>query len=171
MIRMIDNERGAVLVTVLMVLLILTLIGFAAMESSDMEGRMTTNLYSHNLALQSAEMALRDAESYLKQEALPAFSGSNAVPSSDGLYQPTVDVSSLDWNDTDSVAFSGDLPMDAAAKPRYIIEDLGTVASSSAAASIVAGTEVQERNTYRITAYGVGLRTTSVVILQSTYTP
>jgi type IV pilus assembly protein PilX len=64
------NQRGAILVVSLMMLLLLTIIGVTAMNTVTMEERMAGNLRDANLAFQGAEAALRDGESTL--EALTA---------------------------------------------------------------------------------------------------
>ena len=60
------NQQGAVLVVALMFLIILTLLGLAAMTSTTLEEKMAGNSRDYNIALQSAEAALRDAEADLR---------------------------------------------------------------------------------------------------------
>jgi len=162
--KCINNENGAVLITGLMILVIMTLIGITAMQSSTLEEVMSRNYGSRNVAFQAAETALRSGENFLTSASLPPFDGTT-VP---GLYQPYIDVDGLVWDTTDSVAYSA-VPSGAAAVPRYIIEDLGSAGTSGTETSLIAGSEVTERNMYRVTAYGVGSTANAVVILQSTY--
>ncbi len=161
------NEKGAVLIAGMLILLVLTLIGLTAMQSSTLEEMMSRNYGSRNIAFEAAEAALREGENFLRTQVLPPFSGTSLVPASNGLYQPRIEVTALDWNDTDSVAYSGDQPAGAAAKPRYIIEELGTVNDDGE--PIVPSTEVKNRVMYRVTAHGVGSQNGTVVILQTTY--
>lgn len=63
-----SREHGFVLATVLIFLVILTLLGLAAMRDSTMQERMAGNQRDRNLALQAAELALRDAERDLSGE-------------------------------------------------------------------------------------------------------
>ena len=56
------HQRGASLVVVLILLLVMTLLGLAILRGTLLEERMTANLYDRSLAFQSAEGALRDAE-------------------------------------------------------------------------------------------------------------
>ena len=165
--KYLDNENGAVLITGLMILLILTLIGITAMQSSTLEEVMSRNQVSRNIAFEAAEAALREAEDFLNAASLPAFPGTNATPSATGLYQPEVDIDSLDWDATDSTQYGGTAPAGAVAAPRYIIEDLGIVEMDDPF-SLVPGVVI-ERNMYRVSAYGVGATATSVVILQTTF--
>ncbi len=56
------RERGAILVTSLLLLVILTVLGVAIMKLTNMQERMAGNTRDVNLALQGAEAALRQAE-------------------------------------------------------------------------------------------------------------
>jgi type IV pilus assembly protein PilX len=56
------QQNGAVLITSLIFLIILTLIGVTASRMSGLEERMSGNMRDRSLAMQAAEMALRDAE-------------------------------------------------------------------------------------------------------------
>lgn len=67
--RPLRTERGAALVTSLVLLLVLTVIGVTAMMMTRMQERMAGNTRDLNLAFQGAEAALRDGESMIR--ALP----------------------------------------------------------------------------------------------------
>jgi type IV pilus assembly protein PilX len=60
------REQGTVLLVALMFLIVLTLLGLAAMTGTTLEERMAGNSRDYNIALQAAEAALRDAEADLK---------------------------------------------------------------------------------------------------------
>jgi len=62
------TQQGVVLIVALVMMLILTIAGISAMRLSVVEERMTSNYAERNIAFQSAEAALVDAESYLKQQ-------------------------------------------------------------------------------------------------------
>jgi len=55
-------QMGAVLPISLMILLILTIVGVASMQSATFEEHKTGNMQDQNVALQSAEAALREVE-------------------------------------------------------------------------------------------------------------
>lgn len=59
------KESGAVLIVALVILLILTILGLAVMESSIIEERSAGNALTRNAAFQAAEAALREGESAL----------------------------------------------------------------------------------------------------------
>jgi type IV pilus assembly protein PilX len=59
------QQRGATLVVVLILLLVMTLLGLASLRSTILEERMTANLLDRSLAFQVAEAGLREAEATL----------------------------------------------------------------------------------------------------------
>ncbi len=56
------HQRGAALLVVLMLLLIMTLLGLASLRGAMMEERMSANLFDRGLMFQAAEAALREGE-------------------------------------------------------------------------------------------------------------
>jgi len=56
------RARGAVLIMSLVMLLVLTILGIGAMQSATMEERMAGNLRDEDLAFQTSEAALREAQ-------------------------------------------------------------------------------------------------------------
>ncbi len=159
------KQQGVVLAIGLIMLLLMTLIGVTGMQTTTLQEKMTGNFRDRNLAFQSAEAALRDAEQYLRlTTVLPTFNSSN------GLYQPassTADVwTTLDWTDTSaSVAYSSTIT-DVTTQPRYIIEELPAVPDEES--SLEAGV-IQTSAFYRVTSRATGGSDTAVVILQSVY--
>src|SRR5262245_19384474 len=59
-------QRGAALVTSLLLLLVLTIIGVTTMQMSRMQERMSGNSRDVNVAFQGAEAGVRSGESYLR---------------------------------------------------------------------------------------------------------
>ena len=79
------RQRGITLVVVLLLLVIVTLLGLAAMRGTLMQERMSGNVTARGIAFQAAESALRDAEEWLidADPAIPASgctSGACAMP-------------------------------------------------------------------------------------------
>jgi type IV pilus assembly protein PilX len=60
------QQRGVALLVALMFLIVLTLLGLAAMRGTTLEERMAGGSRDYNVALQAAEATLRDAEIDLK---------------------------------------------------------------------------------------------------------
>lgn len=55
-------QRGAALLLVLILLLVMTLLGLASMRGSLLEERMSASVYDRGIAFQASEAALREAE-------------------------------------------------------------------------------------------------------------
>lgn len=60
------RQHGAVFVTAMVLLVILTLLGITAMKMANLEELMSGNMRDRNLALQAAEMGLRYAEQHIR---------------------------------------------------------------------------------------------------------
>jgi type IV pilus assembly protein PilX len=72
-------DRGATLVTVLVLLLVMTLIGIVGIRGTLMEERMSANLYDRSLAFQAAEAGLRIGENVAAGRPTPAAAGACAA--------------------------------------------------------------------------------------------
>ena len=66
------RQRGAILVTSLLLLLILTVLGIAMMKMTNMQDRMAGNTRDVNLAFQGAEAAVRTGEEEIRLLIAPA---------------------------------------------------------------------------------------------------
>lgn len=64
------SQRGASLVIVLILLLVMTLLGLAVLRGTLLEERMSANMYDRSLAFQQAESALREAEDKVRTTVL-----------------------------------------------------------------------------------------------------
>ncbi|HRY14606.1 MAG TPA: PilX N-terminal domain-containing pilus assembly protein [Candidatus Competibacteraceae bacterium] len=159
------QQKGAALIVALVFLLIMTMIGATAMQSTTQQEKMAGNTRQRNLAFQAAEAALRDGEGILQQATLPTFDGSTA-----GLIQPMVPTTEIGtfwmgYNWTQSQTYSDTLD-EVSAQPSYVIEELPRVAISGG--SVKFG-PLPEAGLYRVTARGLGGTTDAIVILQTTY--
>lgn len=63
-----QKQLGAVFITGLIFLVVITLLGITAMKTATLEERMAGNLRDRNLALQVAEMGLRYAEQHIRDD-------------------------------------------------------------------------------------------------------
>ena len=68
-------QQGASLLIVLILLLIVTLLGLAALRGTVLEERMTANMLDRNLGFQAAESALREGEALAATTPTPPGSG------------------------------------------------------------------------------------------------
>jgi len=161
------KQQGVVLVIGLIMLLLMTLIGVTGMQTATLQEKMTGNFKDRNLAFQSSEAGLRDAEQYLRSTSIiPAFNGSN------GLYQPGasgVDVwldSVIDWTDSSAFVQYSSTLSHVSTQPKYIIEELPPVPDPDS--SLEGGVTLTSRF-YRVTSRATGGTDTAVVLLQSVY--
>ncbi len=170
-----EKSTGAVLITGLVFLVVLTLLGLSAMQSTILEQRMAGNSLDSNIAFQAAEAALRTGEGVIagwSTEPTPDGAGSNGVWSLNAPDPHPGD--SVNWWDdsardeawwSDNAQSASSLSGVSSA-PRYLIEERDFVADN-----LNVGNQNSEtgRVFYRVTAGGKGRSSTSRVVLQSTY--
>lgn len=161
------KQRGAVLIIALIMLLILTILGVAVMESSVIEERMAGNNMTSARVFQMAELALREAEADIQALTQAPIAGAHAFVNQLSEPEPTLNAwwedGSIDaafWED-DAV----DGPADAAngIESDYYIEEYTYVCDEVVDVNLEDCTVV-----YRITARAAGGRN-STVLLQSLY--
>jgi len=160
----------------LVFLLLLTIIGITALNTTALEEKMANNVKDRNLAFQAAESALTLGESWLYAQIGKPIFPNNGI----GLYLPatggTENWDSVNWSgsnvvtypDTPTASGSGSLGK-INTQPKYIIEDMGEVQESGG--SLVMSSSYKGKGTtiMRITARGTGGTDAAVVMLQSTY--
>lgn len=170
-IRANPNQRGAVLVIGLIMLLLLTIIGMASIRGTDLQERMAGNTRNLNLAFQSTEAALRVAESYLSRASIAPFNdGVGYYQDLTGAESPVLwDLSK--WATHASQLKDTDVK-EVAEPPRYVIEQLKVTYSPGNYGSAVDQQSLDsmaEREVYRITARGVGGTKDAETLIQSTF--
>lgn len=161
------SQAGSALIISLILLLVLTLIGVTAMNTTLLQEKMSRNALDMNMSFQAAEAAIREGEDFLQQATLPAFDGTN------GLYTGTVDTiqryetTGWTWSTTQTRTYSGTI--DKVSAPQYYIEELDETVP--AGESLVVGFSPTQtvKRFYRVTARGTGLTTTSETIIQAMY--
>lgn len=165
------HQHGAALLTGLIFMVILTLLGIAAARMAGLEERMSGNLRDRSMAMQAAEMALRDAE----QDIITSgrVSGlTDFVPAcTDGLcYNGAAGYAVPVWTTANYMtaapsveygAFTGAGNIGAvSADPRYLIEGIRKTPPGS-----------DESFYYRITVRAQGANPNTVVWLQEVFKP
>ena len=169
------HQKGAVLIVSLIILLMLTLIGLSAIQSTSLEEKMAGNYRDQNLSFQAAETTLREGEGWIaKQTSEPVLSSASCtsdctVWDKDALFAALSANSYLDnslWADSRAETATTTIPGVAAA-PKYFLE-----LSSIKRDTLNIGQ--QQDNTYQafygVVAEGIGGTANSRTILQSTYT-
>jgi type IV pilus assembly protein PilX len=159
----------------LVLLLVLTILGVSAVQTSALETRMARNEHDVLLAFQAAESALRDAEEFLSgvTSIVPFTAGGN-----NGLWNiPTLGNPDR-WSDPDiwtgngSVAAPTEVGNVVAAPPRYFIEHIASIEREENAYQIddpYSLTATDRIEIFRVTALGTGGTENARVMLQSTF--
>lgn len=117
-----SHQRGASLVVVMILLLVMTLLGLAVLRGTLLEERMTANLLDRSLSFQAAEAALRNGETIAATRPVAPANGCA------GGVCATPDATVADrWLDT---GFAGWVNASATvgtntARPQYFIEYMG----------------------------------------------
>lgn len=165
------GQRGAALVTVLILLVTMTLLGLVSMRTTQMEERMTGNQLDRGLAFQAAEAALREAESWVATRPLPA--GPGCVNGLCGAGD--VEADNPVWKDATVWASAREATTNFASavdRPKFIVELIASGVPARAACTTqgdvsvesCSGNEVRYRITARSTQAG-----RAAVVLQSIY--
>ncbi len=166
------RQRGVALFISLVLLLILTIIGVSSVQTTSLEVRMSRNEHDALLAFQSAESALRDAESLLDGIASTVvFDDTNGLYQIADLGEDEVWWDSDVWSGSNSIQAANEID-GTAARARYIIEYMGSVVREENAYQQddpYASGGVDRVEVFRITARGVGGTENARVLLQTTY--
>lgn len=190
----IPRQRGVVLITALIFLLLITLLAISASGTSMLQQKLAGGLRNAQLADWSAESALRGAEWRLwRASSDPATrmvcgTGTlatcypySATPDSRVLAFRTssgwVTDGSTTYAPVDFTAASSDSTFGLKNNPVYIIEDLGLELppnagmqhESGATGSQGAGYTSTNRHIYRITARGMGNNENAIRVLETTF--
>lgn len=175
-------QGGVALVVALILLVVITLVGLAAVRGTIMQQKMTANFYDRQIAFQADEAALRQAEAAILATTAAAPAGFRDCSPASGnkcLVDPLGD-STLPPSAITTVATgSFDAGKLSAAQPQYVIEYMGkfevpvpNVKQLSNCSGYAPCSSVSTADFYRITARSgdpatIGER--AVVVLQSMY--
>ncbi|WP_082859231.1 PilX N-terminal domain-containing pilus assembly protein [Microbulbifer sp. Q7] len=167
-----SSQRGMTLIVGLIMVLLMTVVGMAAIRGSGMQELMSGNMRDRNLAFQSAEAGLREGEELLTGATIPAFDGTTLglVEAIDGSTS-TGFWDTYGW-DAGSVRTSLGVQL-VASQPQYVIEEVTSVATISGtdggAIDFASSLKTEDTIFYRVTSRAEGGSPDAVVILQSTY--
>ncbi|HQU16868.1 MAG: pilus assembly PilX family protein [Gammaproteobacteria bacterium] len=168
-------QAGSALIVSLLILIVLTVLGVAAMSTNSLEEKMAGNTRQSDLAFQSAESALRDGEIDLSTN---NPTGYNSACTSGLCLPSTTGISvwqTVNWatNARAYGAYTGAAALAGVPKPAYIIEQMPP--------AVTPGCNLGQTGTYnngpcsfqvyRITARGTGPDGTAVAMLQEAYKP
>lgn len=172
------RQCGVALVMALVFLLLLTIIGIAALNTTSLEEKMAQNIKDRNLAFQAAESGLILAENWVyTQIGKPVFPSTSS-----GLHLPDADSDGIEnweeniWSGSTVVTYpntpsqsGGGTLGKVNTQPKYIIEDMGEVSETSGSLVMSSNYKGKGTTVLRITARGTGGTDAAVVMVQSTY--
>lgn len=170
------SQRGVALFISLVLLLVLTIAGVSAVQTTSLEERMARNTHDTLLAFQAAESALREAERWILANVNSTAQFSDA--GNNGLWTGMpYDEADQRWEENiwgtgsaQSIAVASAV-QGVAEQPRFIIEWIATVQRDenpnllgSSYAAVFDRIEI-----FRITARGIGGTPNARVMLQGTF--
>ena len=162
MMTSISRQRGATLLTVLLLLLIMTLLGLASLRSGLLEERMSGNLRDRGVGFQTAEAALREAEAMIRTR--PAYTAVGpffVMP--DPSTTPTPRWRGVVWQDAADLG-----GLSSAVRGQYIIEEMGPAPTWRGCERLVPADPSCMTGRFRVTARSQAAGRAQV-ILQSNY--
>ncbi|MBA2491387.1 MAG: pilus assembly protein PilZ [Gammaproteobacteria bacterium] len=163
-------QSGAVLVVSLIMLLVMTIIGIAAMRTTVLQEKMAGNVGDLNRAFEASEAALRQGERWVNDlVARPDTTTSCAAPCEvvwdkvDATLNPIEATST--WDSDNVRAYAGTIPA-VAALPEYYIEHDEFLKDNL---NVGTANDNVGRDLYRMTARGVGSAATTQAIVRTAY--
>lgn len=165
------RQTGAVLITALALLIVLTLLGLSGMQNTILEERMAGNYRDRQVAFEAAEAALREGERRVADTAVfngLNWNGTDGSHEGDGTLDP---FDSSAWAGAGYAVAVNDasLNYETSAPPMHLVERLPEIDMPES--SLVKGFPEQPPKIryYRTTSRGQGKTTGTEVLLQSTY--
>ena len=170
-IKDLGRQAGAVLVTSLFILVILTLLAISAMTTSNFELIMATNIQDQTVALANAETAVNEGEI----EIITEYQGGMFNPDNANPIDPTATASNDSGiyafdeaagstpgflDPTDPTFWGGTKYATGPSGNKYVIEFLGERKTTGAGGSLGVGAGQQDETKYyyRLTGQGTGGR-------------
>ena len=171
----VDGQGGVALFLSLVILMLLTIVGVAAVQATQLQARVARNAHDNLIALQAAERALREGERFLMISRPDAARYTPA--GTDGLWRPAdfgedpVWQAERVWADGGSGSRGAAPVAGAATAPRYLIEWLTTLTGPDNPHLLEQSTVASVPRTaiFRVTARGFGATRYARTQLQSTF--
>ncbi len=149
-------------------LFVVTLLGVSAIQVTQMQEKMSSNLQDKEVSFNAAETALRQAENWILSQSTqpPVVAKCSTFPCVQTVLQKVIlEDKSKSWWRNNSAEYSGTLA-NVATPPRYIIEHLQYIPDS-----LVIGVNTTKSagvHYYHVTARGTGATDDSISIIQTT---
>ena len=168
-----SKQAGVALFISLVMLLVLTIAGVSAVQTTSLEERMARNTHDRLIAFQAAESALREAEGFLlnnaNSTALFTDGGANGLWTTAPFNQDERWKGNIwDTGSAQSVEVNAAIN-DVAQQPRFIVEWLATVQREENSEQLGSSYNAlfDRIEVFRVTARGVGGSPNARVMLQS----
>ncbi|MEM9404230.1 MAG: PilX N-terminal domain-containing pilus assembly protein [Pseudomonadota bacterium] len=166
-----QKQRGAVFIVSLVILLVVTMLAISSMQSTALEERMAGNTNDRNLAFQSTESALREAEVFIESiTSLGNFNGTGGLIGRTDAEPSLYDQST--WGPEGNHVVAG-TDFGSYEAPRYFIKNFTTVTGTEGALNLSGYGDNKgtgDVTVFRLTARGIGAGADSAeVILRSQY--
>jgi type IV pilus assembly protein PilX len=172
------HQSGAVLIVSLIMLLILTLLAFSGGQTVVMQEKMTFTVQDSQVAFQSAERGIKQAQAYIDANILDLDDFSDDGTTTAGLYNqgkaPTDFFTASTWAAGISRETTATVNVDVA-KARYFIEEIGLSSGLEAGGDVsdIGGYGqnggVSDNNVFKIVSRGQGRSTSTQRIIVSFY--
>ena len=175
------SARGFSLIVVLLMTVVLAALALGALNTSVIQERMAGNARDKNIALQSAEAALRDAEVDIATHltaASPFVAGCDGglcvPPSMTATGATSTPVwKTLAWDEAHTRRYGQytgavGLP-DVASQPLYIVELLPRLPPGIGSTLNLGSQDTPQPQAFRITVRATGMRASTTAMLQSVY--
>jgi type IV pilus assembly protein PilX len=165
------RQQGAVLVVSLIFLLVITMLAVGSMQNTMLEEKMAGNASDRNLAFQSTESALREAEVFIEGiVSLGNFGSAGGLRGRTDIEPSFYDQTT--WGDANNYVEAA-TDFGSYEEPRYFVKHLTTVAGTEGSLNMSGYGDNKgtgDVTIFRITARGTGASSDSAeVILRSQY--
>ncbi len=170
------REKGVVLIVALIMVLLMAIIGVAAIRGSTLQEMMAGNMRDMNLRFQAAEAGLRYGEVQVDWRVsatnLPTFDGTKGFFPNQNLVVPVSNWGNAEW--TASGVSAASLNLGLADHPRVVVEEIAIPVTLMAAA-MGAGIDpdsldkFEEGRVYRASSYHRDSATGAALLVQSLY--
>lgn len=176
------RQRGVALVVALILLVVITLIGLAAVGGTILQQKMASNQYDREVAFQTTEAAMRAAQQQVSANHNAAFIRDCSASSGNACLgnpftDPNLPIGALQTVVTGTAAGQFTVSSVASGQPQFVVEKMG-LRSGCGSSSITQtginpgpnGTQLKMSQYFRITARSgdpAQIHDRSIVILQS----
>ncbi len=170
------RQRGIALFISLVLLLVLTIAGVSAVQTTSLEERMARNTHDSLLAFQAAESALREAEAWILANVNSTAQFSDNGMDGLGTSAPYDEVDQRweedIWTEASQTSIQVDNDVNGVVlQPRFIVEWVATVQRDENPNLLGSsyGAVFDRIEIFRITARGIGATANARVMLQGTF--